>query len=143
MKKLTLCDLYKKRYCSISVRYGVPFWKRKREKTSRKVLICFHVARCICLDCSNNIHEFFSILKYVCMFISYLILGGSNDVFYFIVILLNEYLTKTHIIIIMSLYCLNVCITPYGVRLRACLLDRFKKHYSSLLKYNYSWDFSY
>ena len=59
------------------------------------------------------------------MFISYLIL--SNDVFYFIVILLNEYLTKTHIIIIMSLYCLNVCITPNSVRLRACLLDRFKK----------------
>ena len=62
----------------------------------------------------------------MCLFISYLILGGSNDVFYFIVILLNEYLTKTHIIIIMSLSLLSKC-SHNGVRLRACLLDRFKK----------------
>ena len=25
IKKVTLCDLYKKRYCSFSVRYGVTF----------------------------------------------------------------------------------------------------------------------
>ena len=64
-----------------------------------------------------------------------MILGGPNDVFYFIVILLNEYLTKTynnHNVTLLS-ECLH-----NGVRRRACLSDLFEKHHSSLLKYNSS-----
>ena len=57
-----------------------------------------------------------------------MILGGSNDVFYFIVILLNEYLTKTHYIATLLSECLH-----NGVRRHACLLDLLKKYYSSLI----------
>ena len=44
-----------------------------------------------------------------------MVLGESNDVFYSIVILLNEYLSKTHTIVIMPLDGLDLCITPLPV----------------------------
>ena len=70
-----------------------------------------------------------------------MVLGESKDVLNSIVILLNEYLTKTHYNN-HNVTLLSECFHN-GVRLRVCLLDLFKKHYSSLLKYNSSWVFSY
>ena len=72
-----------------------------------------------------------------CLFLN-MVLGESNDVLYFIIILLNECHSQNIIIIIIMVTLLLECLHN-SVRLRAHLS---LKHYSLLLKYNSSSVFS-